>query len=470
MNAGLDMAMWVDAPDQWQSAIQADVQSGQISEARIDESVRRILTLKFELGLFDQPCVTDFTKPCVDPDAGQAAVQAGRDATLQAARESMTLLKNASNVLPIARTAQVLVTGPNADSMVGQLGGWSVSWQGVSSSGHTCCEGPRGQIPPGTTVRKAIEAADPNCDLCRGVASGHGERTGGGGQRGRQQRRRGRGGRRACLRRRHRRRSGAGAGAGPESVARRPGGNRQTSHRRRDGRPADRIGRDQCAERQRRADGVPGQYRSWTGRRRRALWRCQPERQAADQLANGCRRARAVRTSGDFNGGAASPLGDQPKFFDQLPSTSGGTGNAYNPLFTFGFGLSYTTFTTDGLSIAGPSVGDRTMSATFTVTNTGSRAGTEIVPVFVHQATSDVVVPPHRLVGFARVPLDAGQSRTVNVEFPLSVLAVTPGDIDSTAVPQVERGVYTVEVPNQVQPDNLFPNQTPPLHVDFSIS
>jgi beta-glucosidase len=134
VNAGLDMAMWVDAPDQWQSNILTDVEQGQISQSRIDEAVRRILTLKFELGLFDQPCMKDPSNPCVEVDAAEAAVQAGRDATLDAARESITLLKNDNNVLPIATNANVLVTGPNADSMVGQLGGWSVGWQGIATS------------------------------------------------------------------------------------------------------------------------------------------------------------------------------------------------------------------------------------------------------------------------------------------------------------------------------------------------
>jgi beta-glucosidase len=162
-------------------------------------------------------------------------------------------------------------------------------------------------------------------------------------------------------------------------------------------------------------------------------------------------------------------LGDQPKFFDQLPSTSSGTGNDYNPLFSFGFGLSYTTFSTGGLSISGPGGPNRTMTASFSVTNTGGRAGTDSVPVFVHRAVSQVVVPPHRLVGFARVPLEAGQSQTVKIEFPLSTLAVTPGDIEATAKPEVERGTYTLEVPTQVQPNNLFPGQSPPLHIDFSV-
>ena len=62
--------------------------------SRIDQAVRRILTLKFRLGLFDQPCVSDTSSPCIDAAAANAAVTAGRDATLQAAQESITLLRN----------------------------------------------------------------------------------------------------------------------------------------------------------------------------------------------------------------------------------------------------------------------------------------------------------------------------------------------------------------------------------------
>src|SRR6266567_1422659 len=162
VNAGVDMAMYVFMPDQWQSAILQDVQSHAISMARINEAVGRILTLKFQLGLFDQPCVSDPNTPCVDANAANAAVTAGRAGTLSAAQESMTLLRNQNNTLPLSSTAKVVVTGPSADSMTNQLGGWSVSWQGVFGAGHVCCMGKPDQQPPGTTVLQGMKSEDPN--------------------------------------------------------------------------------------------------------------------------------------------------------------------------------------------------------------------------------------------------------------------------------------------------------------------
>ncbi len=171
VNAGIDMSMQVSGPDQWQAAILQAVDDHDISRKRIDEAVRRILTLKFQLGLFDQPCVEDPSVPCVDANAANAAVTAGRDATLKAAQDSITLLRNQNNALPLAANSSVVVTGPSADSMTNQLGGWSVSWQGVFGAGHVCCMGPANQIPPGTTVLTGIQAATPNAVFAPDQAS-----------------------------------------------------------------------------------------------------------------------------------------------------------------------------------------------------------------------------------------------------------------------------------------------------------
>ncbi len=429
INAGVDVAMLPFNADQWQAALLQDVQSGTISRERIDQSVRRILTLKFQLGLFDQPCVSDPSKPCVDANAADAAVTAGRDVTLQAARESITLLRNQNNVLPLSATSKLVVAGPSADSMTNQLGGWSVSWQGVFGAGHVCCMGPPNQIPPGTTVLKGLQAEDPNVVYAPNQATAVAD--------------------------------AATADAfvvvvGEKAYAEGLGDNPQPQL------PPDQKALISALQ----ATGKPvivvviagrplglGPGESTSGLIMAYQGSTEAGTAVADAIFGNINPSGhlpvswpsdAAAPGGDFCGSCPSPLGDEPKVFDQLPGTNSGQGSAYNPLYPFGFGLSYTTFQTSNLSVTS-SVSDKgTVTATFTVTNTGSRAGTDIVPVYVHQPISAVVVPPQRLVGFARVSLDAGQSKTVSVAFPVSTLAVTPGDIDATAAPAVETGAYQV--------------------------
>src|SRR6185437_4035508 len=84
---------------------------------------------------------------------------------------------------------------------------------------------------------------------------------------------------------------------------------------------------------------------------------------------------------GDFCGTCPSLPGDQPKFFDQLPDTGSGQGHQYDPLYPFGFGLSYTTFSHSGLTATARAPRNGHVDVTVTVTNTGSRAGTDVIPV-----------------------------------------------------------------------------------------
>jgi len=143
---------------------------------------------------------------------------------------------------------------------------------------------------------------------------------------------------------------------------------------------------------------------------------------------------------------APETLDSNDAVLDLLPATSFGRGSAYNPLFPFAFGLSHTTFQTSGLSASSSVPPGGTVTATFTVTNTGSRSGTDIVPVYVHQRVSTVIAPPKRLVGFNRVDVTPGQTKTVQVSFPVAALAVTQGDVDATSRPRVEPGSYQVQV------------------------
>jgi beta-glucosidase len=171
------------------------------------------------------------------------------------------------------------------------------------------------------------------------------------------------------------------------------------------------------------------------------------------------RAADAAALGGDFNSGAPSPLGDQPKFFDQLPNTGSGMGHSYNPLYPFGYGLSYTTFKHSALSVTPTVSAHGTVTATVTVTDTGSRDGTDVIPLYVAQPLSAAAEPRQRLVGFARVALAAGASQTVTITFPTSALARSQGDINASGAPTVEAGNYIAQIDK---------NDTNPYDVDLS--
>jgi beta-glucosidase len=150
---------------------------------------------------------------------------------------------------------------------------------------------------------------------------------------------------------------------------------------------------------------------------------------------------------------------NEPKFFDQLPGTGSGPGHAYNPLYPFGYGLSYTTFQRSNLSVTPHVSRNGSATAQFTVTNTGTRDGTDIVPIYVNQPVSAVATPPQRLVGFTRVTVPAGQSKVVHVRFAVSWLAETAGDINASGPPSVAPGSYVMQ---------LDKNTTKPYDVEVS--
>ena len=122
-----------------------------------------------------------------------------------------------------------------------------------------------------------------------------------------------------------------------------------------------------------------------------------------------------------------------------LPTTYNGNGPVYDPAYPFGFGLSYSTFDSSVSSVVSSHHG---VTVRVGVQNTGSKDGSVVVPVYVSQPVSPVLVPAKRLAGFTRVQVNAGQSTTVTVRVPWSALAVVPGDVDASGTPRVEHGTY----------------------------
>ena len=118
--AGIDMSM-VPSDYSFADLLLQLVKERKVPMSRIDEAVRRILVMKARLGLFKDPALGI---------GGAIGSPAARALSLQAARESITLLKNSGNVLPLPRQARVLVTGPTADSIIALNNGWTYTWQG----------------------------------------------------------------------------------------------------------------------------------------------------------------------------------------------------------------------------------------------------------------------------------------------------------------------------------------------------
>jgi beta-glucosidase len=147
INAGIDMAMISSRYNEYLDVLDRAVENGDIAGERIDDAVRRILRVKFLLGLFDHP----FADPALESSVRSTA---HKEIAAQAVRESLVLLKNEGAALPIAEgVTTILVAGENSTGK--QAGGWTLGWQGVNYNevlGTTIFDGIRNRAGAGTEV------------------------------------------------------------------------------------------------------------------------------------------------------------------------------------------------------------------------------------------------------------------------------------------------------------------------------
>ncbi|KAA2266117.1 beta-glucosidase [Solihabitans fulvus] len=402
VNAGVDMAMEPSEAGQFTDGLLQDVHKGLVSTKRVDEAVRRILKLKFDLGLFE--------KPFVDANAANGVVNgADRDLARQSAAESTVLLRNDKNVLPLARSVHKLVViGDTADAPARQVGGWTVGWQGP----------PDNQVPSVVTPLQGIREAVPGAtvtsapDAATAVAQA------------------------------------ADADAVIVALGEKPGAEGLN----------DKEDPSLTADQQSlvdavRATGKPVIVVLLTGRplvlgsvanANTLLEAWLPGTEGGHAIADVL--FGAVNPSGRLPVSWPKTVGDEPMSYDQLPGTNGGPSSNYDPAFPFGHGLSYTTFTTSTPTVTGEVDTDGKVTVRTTVTNTGASAGTNVVPVYVHTPVSRVLVPDKRLVGYARADLKPGEQREVTVTFDVGTLALTSGDVDAVGKREVPRGAYQVVV------------------------
>ena len=161
INAGIDMVM---VPDAWKSFIAntiAQVKSGEIPQARIDDAVTRILRVKLRARLWEH-------KPSASQFAGKPESLVHRDLARRAVRESLVLLKNDGATLPLKKGQRVLLVGKSADSISHQTGGWSLTWQGTDNTNadfpnaDSIAAGLREQLGEANVIlRDSAEGVDP---------------------------------------------------------------------------------------------------------------------------------------------------------------------------------------------------------------------------------------------------------------------------------------------------------------------
>jgi beta-glucosidase len=399
------------------------VREGELKEKQLDALVAPMLHWKFQMGLFDDPYV--------DPLEAERVVgcEMHRALALQAARETITLLKNENQIAPLdpSKLRSIAVIGPNAHRPL--LGGYS----GLPKVNVTVLEGIQAKVGDrlkvlysegcritqgGSWQQDEVTPSDPTEDRSRIIEA-------------------------------------VQVAKHADAIILAIGGNEQTSREAwglkhmGDRTSLDLIGLQDELANAMLATGKPVIALLFNGRplSTNNLAKNVPVIFECWYLGQECGRAVADVLFGDVNPGGKLPIsiprsvGHLPVFYNHKPSARRGyLWDDVSPLFPFGFGLSYTTFKLEQIRLAKKRItcnGSTRVLAD--VTNTGKRAGSEVVQMYIRDCISSVTRPVKELKGFKKVWLQPGETKTVALDITAESLAfydvnmeygVEPGDFE----------------------------------------
>ncbi len=412
--AGNDMMM--TTPEFYEIAIKL-VKEGVIEEKCIDEACERVLLMKFKLGLFDD-------KRFVDLESNKVFIgcEEHKKAALESALESLVLLKNANNTLPLTKDVKrIAVIGPSADDVQAQLGDWSFGPRYYPEKPTieyndydikpivTILEGLRKRAGSGTEV-----FYEKGCDILNPAEKNIN--------------------------------AAVKTAESSDVVIAVIGDTVVLNGETRDRSALDLTGAQQELLEALKATGKPLVVVLVNGKPLTVPW----VKENADALLEawnpGMEGGNAVAAVlfGDFNPCGKLPvtfpysMGQQPAFYNQYP---GWHGERYidvspEPLFSFGFGMSYTNFEYSALTLSSKEyrVGEDIV-VSVNVKNTGKYSGTEVVQVYVNDIYSSVTTPVKELKRFTRVSLNPGEEKKVEIKLPVSSLALINAECEYSVEP-----------------------------------
>ena len=411
--AGVDMDMQGDV---YRRALKELVKKGVIPEKLIDDAVRRILTIKFKLGLFENPYA--------DPERANKVIKCKEhlEFALEAARKAIVLLKN-DGILPLRKDLKrIAVIGPLADDKESPLGSWHCL--GDPNDVVTVLEGIKRKVSPKTEVLYAK-----GCDIVGNSKEGFKE---------------------------------AIDIAKQSEVAILVVGERGDMS----GEAASRAYLDLPGVQEELVKaiyetGVPVVVVLMNGRPLSITWIAEHIPAIVEAWFLGIQAGNAIADVlfGDYNPGGKLPVtfprtvGQVPIYYNHKNTgrppdpknrfTSKYIDEDYRPLFPFGHGLSYTTFSYSDIEVEPKEVmpGD-VVSISFTLVNTGDREGDEVAQLYIRKPVASVTRPVKELKGFVRVTLKPGEKRRITFKLPTEQLAFYNREMKLV----IERGTYHVMV------------------------
>ncbi len=414
LKAGVDVSIWNE--DGYYNALWENVKEGKVSVETIDRSVKRILRIKFLLGLFENPYVD------AEKAVKESNTKENRELALQAAREGIVLLKNEKNLLPLSKNLRsVAVIGPDADAARNQLGDYT--HDPVLQEVVTVLKGIKNKVSPDTKVnyvkgceiigdglneiKKAAEAAK-KADIAIVVVGENGEKTNGEGN---------------------------------------------------DVANLDLTGYQEELLKAVHATGTPTVAVLINGRPLSIRWTADNVPAILEAWMCGEQGGNAVADVlfGDYNPGGHLPVtfarhsGQLPVYYNYKPSKEywiREEGRSYVdmsslPLYEFGFGLSYTSFEYSNLQITPGEIGPAgEVYVSLDVKNTGKRSGNEVVQLYINDELSSVSRPVKELKDFEKIYLAAGEKQSVRFKLTPEQLSLLDKNLD----PVVEPGMFKVMV------------------------